>query len=228
VFNSLRGRISFKDETRVMLLSGDVEWELAISRTSADDLPEAGEEARLYVHLYHREDQLRLYGFSTVGEREMFLDLMKVEGVGPRQALKVLSGIAVHRLVEALEKEDLGLLSTIPGVGPKTAQKILLKLKGKLSVPPATGLSMEEDLANALIGMGFERKSARSAVAGALRILRERELPREELERELLKTALAQLSGRSSGPQSGRSSGPESGRSSGPQSGKPQAQGGGA
>ena len=94
-------------------------------------------------------------------------------------------------------------------------------------MPPASGLSMEEDLANALIGMGFERKSARGAVAGALRILRERELPREELERELLKTALAQLSGRSSGPQSGRSSGAESGRSSGPQPGKPQAEGGG-
>lgn len=212
MFNSLGGRISYKDESRVMLLSGDVEWDLAVSRTSADDLPEAGEEARLYVHLYHREDQLRLYGFSTLAEREMFLDLMKVEGVGPRQALKVLSGIAVHRLVEALENEDLGLLSTVPGVGPKTAQKILLKLKGKLSVPPASGLSMEEDLANALIGMGFERKSARSAVAGALRILREKELPREELERELLKTALAQLSGQSSGPRSDRSSGPQPGR----------------
>jgi Holliday junction DNA helicase RuvA len=195
VFNSLRGRIAYKDDTRVMLQSGDVEWELSVSRGSADDLPEAGNEARLFVHLYHREDQLRLFGFSTAAEREVFLDLLKVEGVGPRQALKILSGIEVHRLVEALENEDLGLLATIPGVGAKTAQKILLKLKGRLSVAPPSGLSMEEDLVNALIGMGFERRSARNAIAGALRSLRERELPREELERELLKTALAQLSG---------------------------------
>lgn len=195
MLNSLRGRLTYKDDSRVMLQSGDVEWELAVSRASADDLPEAGIDARLFVHLYHREDQLRLFGFSTAGERELFLDLLKVDGVGPRQALKILSGIEPHRLVEALESEDLGLLATVPGIGPKTAQKILLKLKGRLSAPPSSGLSLEEDLVNALVGMGFERRSARTAITAAVRSLRERELPREELERELLKTALGQLSG---------------------------------
>jgi Holliday junction DNA helicase RuvA len=144
--------------------------------------------------LYHREDQLKLYGFATAAERDVFLDLMKVEGIGPRQAQKILSGIEVHRLVEALEREDLGLLGSITGIGPKTAQKMLLKLRGKLSILQPTGAGLEEDLAGALIGMGFERRAARTAVAAAMRALRDSALPREELERELFRRSIALLS----------------------------------
>jgi Holliday junction DNA helicase RuvA len=202
MLNSLFGTITHKDEGRVLLQSGDVEWELLTSRTSSEDLPEIGEEARLFVHLYHREDQLKLFGFSQAGERDGFLDLLRVEGVGPRQALKILSNVEVHRLVEALDHEDLGFLSGIPGVGAKTAQKILLKLKGKMAVGSPRGVSVEEDVVNALAGMGFDRKNARVAVAGAHRSLRseaeqdaQRRVSREELERELFKLAIAQLAG---------------------------------
>jgi Holliday junction DNA helicase RuvA len=128
-------------------------------------------------------------------ERDVFLDLLKVEGVGPRQAVKILSGVEVGRFIDALEGEDLELLSTIPGVGKKTAQKIMLKLKGKLKVSTPAGISLEEDIVNALVGMGFDRRMAKSAVASAARSLRERELASEELERELFKSALSQLSG---------------------------------
>ena len=195
VFNSISGEISYKDEERLFLCAGAVEWEIHISRSSSDDLPEVGQSTKVYVFLYHRDDQMRLYGFSQNLERDVFLDLLKVEGVGPRQALKILSGVEVGRFIDALEAEDLDLLSTIPGVGRKTAQKIMLKLKGKLTVSTPAGVSLEEDIANALVGMGFDRRSAKNAVSSAARGLRERELNNEDLERELFKRALSQLSG---------------------------------
>ncbi len=195
MFNSISGEITYKDEERLFLSAGAVEWEIHISRNSSDDLPEEGQSTRVYVYLYHRDDQVRLYGFSQILERDVFLDLLKVEGVGPRQALKILSGVEVGRFIDALEGEDLDLLSTIPGVGKKTAQKIMLKLKGKLQVSTPAGISLEEDIINALVGMGFDRRSAKSAVGSAARSLRERELNSEELERELFKSALSQLSG---------------------------------
>jgi Holliday junction DNA helicase RuvA len=212
MFNSLSGTINYKDDARLLLQTGEVEWEILTSRTSSDDLPDIGETARIFVHLYHREDQLKLYGFARAEERDAFLDLLKVEGVGPRQAIKILSGVEVHRLVEALDNEDLAFLSAIPGVGAKTAQKILLKLKGKMAAASPAGLSIEEDVVDALAGIGFERKSARLAVSAAHRVLKERaasqgggtappstsaarELSRDELERELFKLAIAQMAG---------------------------------
>ena len=195
MFNSISGEITFKDEERLFLCSGSVEWEMHISRSSCDDLPEVGQSAKVYVFLYHRDDQMRLYGFSQSLERDVFLDLLKVEGVGPRQALKILSGVEVGRFIDALEAEDLELLSTIPGIGKKTAQKIMLKLKGRLKVSTPAGISLEEDISNALVGMGFDRRSARSAVSSAARSLRDRQLGSEELERELFKSALSQASG---------------------------------
>jgi Holliday junction DNA helicase RuvA len=195
VFNSLSGELTYKDEERVFLSSGAVEWEIHVSRNSSDDFPDVGNSCRVYVYLHHRDDQLRLYGFSEVLERDVFLDLLKVEGVGPRQALKILSGVKVGRFIDALEAEDLELLSGIPGVGRKTAQKIMLKLKGRLQVSTPAGISLEEDILNALVGMGFDRRSAKSAVGSAARGLRESDLAREDLERELFKNALSQLSG---------------------------------
>lgn len=195
MFNSLSGEITYKDENRLFLQVGAVEWDIQISRSTSDDLPAPGEAVRLFVYLYHRDDQMKLFGFSQNAERDLFLDLLRVEGVGPRQAQKILSGIDVHRFVEALEGEDLELLAAIPGLGRKTAQKIILKLSGKLTVSTPAGLSLEEDLVNALAGMGFDRRSAKNAVSSVVRALKDSELEREDLERELFKTALAQLSG---------------------------------
>jgi Holliday junction DNA helicase RuvA len=200
MFNTISGELTFKDETRVFLQTGGVEWEIHTTRSSANALPEAGQPARLFVHLYVREDQLKLYGFATSSERGAFLDLLKVEGVGPRQAQKILSGIEVHQLAEALEGENLERLSCIPGVGPKTAQKILLKLRGRISFTATPGESLEEDLASALAGMGFDRKAVRGALATVLRGLKDSALSREELERELFKRALALLGGQEASP----------------------------
>ena len=199
MFNSLTGEITFKGDERLCLQVGGVEWELTVSRKAVDQLPAAGQVARVYTHLVHREDAMRLYGFADEAERALFLDLQKVDGVGPRGALKMLSGVDREAFAAALDRDDLDALSAVPGVGKKTAQKIILALKGKLTpVGDGKGRPVEEDITTALVGMGFDRKTARSAVAAALNALAGRKLSGEELERELLRQALSIASGEGS------------------------------
>ncbi|HTZ50062.1 MAG TPA: Holliday junction branch migration protein RuvA [Spirochaetia bacterium] len=199
MFNSLTGEITFKGDERLCLQVGGVEWELTVSRKAVDRLPAAGQVARVYTHLVHREDAMRLYGFADEAERALFLDLQKVDGVGPRGALKMLSGVDREAFAAALDRDDLDALSAVPGVGKKTAQKIILALKGKLTpVGDGKGRPVEEDITTALVGMGFDRKTARSAVAAALNALAGRKLSGEELERELLRQALSIASGEGS------------------------------
>jgi len=202
MFNSLSGEISWKGEERVFLLTGGVEWELAVSRIAAQRLPAVGQSARIYTHLLHREDSMRLYGFSDQAERALFLDLQKVDGVGPRGAMKILSGIEREKLVQALDRDDVEELSSVPGVGKKTAQKIILTLKGKLTpAEESAGKSAEEDITAALVGMGFDRKTARASVSAAVKSLAggAAGAPRgEELERELFRRAVAIAGGEES------------------------------
>ncbi len=133
MFNSLTGEITYKGDERLCVQTGGVEWELVVSRKALDRLPPVGQIARIYTHLVHRDDAMRLYGFSDPAERALFLDLQKVDGVGPRGALKMLSGVDREQFSQALDQDDLDALSSVPGVGKKTAQKIILTLKGKLT-----------------------------------------------------------------------------------------------
>ena len=192
MFNSLTGEITFKGDERLCLQIGGVEWELTASRKALERLPAVGQVARIYTHLVHREDAMRLYGFSDQAERALFLDLQKVDGVGPRGALKMLSGVDREQFAQALDRDDLDALSAVPGVGKKTAQKIILTLKGKLTpIGEGSSRSADDDIANALVGMGFDRKIAKTAVAEAMKSVQGRGLKGEELERELFKVALS-------------------------------------
>jgi len=196
MFNSLTGEITLKGDERVCLQTGGVEWELTASRKALLRLPAVGEVARIYTHLVHREDVMRLYGFADQAERALFLDLQKVEGVGPRGAMKMLSGIDREQLSQALDRDDVEALSAVPGVGRKTAQKIILALKGKLTPVGEGGTRpAEADIATALVGMGFDRKTAKTAAAAAHAALAGRGLAGEDLERELLRQALSIATG---------------------------------
>ena len=184
MFNSLTGEITFKGDERLCVQTAGVEWDLTASRRALDRLPPVGQVARIYTHLVHREDAMRLYGFSDQAERALFLDLQKVEGVGPRGALKMLSGVDREQFSQALDRDDVDALSAVPGVGRKTAQKIILTLKGKLTpIGETQPRSAEDDIATALVGMGFDRKTAKAAVASAQKTLAGRDLKGEELER---------------------------------------------
>jgi len=199
MLNSITGRISAKDTLAVYLLTGGLEFTVQCSLISLANLPAPGEEATVLVYLHHREDQLKLFGFASTEERSLFLDLIKVEGIGPRQAMKILSGIEVQRFIQALEAEDLDTLVTLPGLGKKSAQKIILKLKGRLTSIAPAGSSLEEDLVSALIGMGFDRRRARQAVVESLKDLDDQTLPPAELERELFRRALSRIGGQENG-----------------------------
>jgi Holliday junction DNA helicase RuvA len=192
MFNSLSGEVTQKEEDRICVLTGGVEWELSISRKAFEHFPAVGQPARVYTHLVHRDDAMRLYGFPDPAERALFLDLQKVEGMGPRGAMKVLSGIDREQFAHALERDDVEALSAVPGIGKKTAQKIILTLKGKLTpATPAAARNTELDIATALVGMGFDRKTAKEAASSALKSMAGLDVKGEDLERELFKRAVA-------------------------------------
>ena len=121
MFNSLKGTVSQKNAVSVHLQTDFIEWDLLAPGSTLDSLPQVGDTVRLFTYLHHREDQLALYGFASREERNLFLDLLKVGGIGPRQALKILSGMSVEEFVGSLNSDDVDGLSRVPGLGKKTA-----------------------------------------------------------------------------------------------------------
>ncbi len=198
MFNSLRGLLTEKRADSACIDVGGVEFEFAAPSRSVDSFGRIGEEARAFTWLHHYEDGMRLYGFPTVAERSVFLELLKVEGIGPRQALRILSGIAPDALDAALAGDDLAALQRVPGVGPKLAQKMLLALKGKLVLNPASpapgkrgdAASPWADVVRALADMGFDRKAAEKSVASIASSVPEG----ADKEREIFRRALLDLS----------------------------------
>jgi Holliday junction DNA helicase RuvA len=195
MFNSIRGIITAKQKESICLLCGGLEWEISVPAMDIAELPPAGEEVRVFTWLYHREDLVRVYGFAGEERRATFLELIKVEGVGPKGALKIMGGIAQEDLERALEAEDLSRLEAVPGLGKKTAQKMILALKGKL-VRPARE-ARYGDLVEALAAMGYDRKAASDALVKAETAL-QREFTADasgpEKEKLLFKQAIVNLS----------------------------------
>jgi Holliday junction DNA helicase RuvA len=195
MFNSIRGIITEKSEDVLCIDTGGVEWNISMPAIDVDRLPPAGEEGRVFVWLYHREDQMKLYGFADSPRRATFLELLKVEGIGPKGALKILGGITQEELERALEAEDLDRLEAVPGLGKKTAQKMILSLRGKLAHVSAgsPGTSPYGELAEALAGMGYDRRAAADALAKAAAAVPP-DLSEAEKEKALFKQAIVYLS----------------------------------
>ena len=193
MFNSIHGIITEKSADALNIETNGVEWEISVPSTDLSAFP-VGETARVFTWLCHRETEMRLFGFANDRRRATFLELLKVEGIGPRGALRIMGGIGQEELETALENEDLSRLEAVPGLGKKTAQKMLLTLKGKLSFSKegvATG--PYADLAEALVAMGYDKRQAMEALKQA-----EKELPKgsaiSEKEQELFKRAIVLLS----------------------------------
>ena len=168
MYNSLTGTVTFKDRERLYLTLAGVEWDLAISGSTADALPEAGSEAKVFTFLHHREDVMKLYGFASAAERDLFLNLMQVNGVGPRLIMKMLSQTTERDIRAAVQSGDADALARLPGLGVKSAQKVILALRGKLLPPDDLSAGVETELIRALTGMGFNQRQAARAVAAAL------------------------------------------------------------
>ncbi len=211
LFNSLTGEITRCENGLLWITTGGVEWELEISATTEEALrPHAegragsgGDPQRVYVSLYHREDAMRLYGFAAVEERELYHQLLKVTGIGPRQALRILSASATQDLIRAIEEADADALARLPGLGKKTAGKIIVALQGVVKLAErgalagAAAASVGEgsgDLVEALVGMGFDRKQSEEAIRKARAELDGSDLSPQERERETLRRAIVSLS----------------------------------
>lgn len=207
MFNSISGTLSAKFPNTLMVENSGIEWEFSVSDVSLDAFGTVGSKVRVFTHLVHREDQMRLYGFVSELERDMFLDLIKVNGVGPRQAIKILSSITVTELETALETEDLARLEMAPGIGKKTAQKMILALKGKLTHISSDRTNTKkqekseyEDIIVSLVDMGFDRKAVSEKITDLAQELKkeERDLPESAVnfEQELFRRAIISLSSR--------------------------------
>lgn len=165
----LRGKLAQKDPARVVVDVNGVGYEIFVPLTTFTALPEAGSEVSIDIHTHVREDLIALYGFSTRRERTIFEKLMTISGIGPKLAVTILSGGSVEDLVTAIKRGDLARLTAIPGVGKKTAERIVLELKDKLqefTEAPARS-SVETDVLSALENLGYNRPMAEAALSRA-------------------------------------------------------------
>ena len=177
----LRGRLVEKSPNQAVVECGGVGYDVAISVETFGALPAVGGEAKLFVYTHVREDQLALFGFAEVREKRLFEKLLTISGIGPKLAITVLSGIATDRLIAAIRAQEHGTLTKIPGIGKKTAERIVLELKDKLddlavAIPEVGGRPAStgsvgvhgEDAISALVNLGYPRVSAQRAVEAAL------------------------------------------------------------
>lgn len=163
----LSGRVAELGPGEVVIDAGGVGYELRVPVSAHAWLAGKG-EATLFVHTYVREDQLVLFGFPSRLERDTFRSLIAVSGVGPRTALALLSALAPADLAAAIEGEQWRRLAAVPGIGRRTAERLVVELKGKLTVTGGGG-GVREDAVSALVNLGYSAKDAEAAVAEVLR-----------------------------------------------------------
>ncbi|HVN45537.1 MAG TPA: Holliday junction branch migration protein RuvA [Steroidobacteraceae bacterium] len=168
MIGSLRGRIASKSPPQLTVDVGGLGYELEAPMSTFFHLPPVGEEVRLLTHLVVREDAHVLYAFATEEERRLFRSLIKVSGVGPKIALALLSGISVAAFAECVQREDTAALTRIPGVGRKTAERLIVEMRDRLAAPaPGTsaaavtaGASAEGEAYGALVALGYRPAEA--------------------------------------------------------------------
>jgi Holliday junction DNA helicase RuvA len=175
VIAHLRGRVFAKTPSTVVVECGGVGYDVSISVSTYTALPAEGAEASLFIHTHVREDALALFGFVELAEKRLFEKLLTISGIGPKLAITVLSGISAERLVGAIRGQDHATLTRIPGIGKKTAERVVLELKDKLddmvgtaaSTAPRSLGAVADDVLSALVNLGYPRPVAQKAVENA-------------------------------------------------------------
>lgn len=168
----LRGKLLAKHPNQAIVETGGVGYDVTISVPTFSDLPAPGAEVALHIHTHVREDALALYGFLRPSEKLLFEKLLTVSGIGPKLAITILSGMAADEMVGAIRGNDVARLTRIPGIGKKTAERMVLELRDKLPQPgpvatpavPAISAT-EEDVLSALLNLGYQRPAAEKALA---------------------------------------------------------------
>lgn len=185
----LHGKLIEKTPPQVLVDVGGVGYEVDVPMSTFCNLPAEGSEITLLTHFIVREDAQLLYGFATAAERQTFRALIRISGVGPRIALAVLSGMSTQDLADAVEQGNATLLTRVPGIGKKTADRLVLELKGKLAgnaFAPAGGAASaaQADILSALMALGYSEREAQASV---------RALPAEVMVSEGIRLALKAL-----------------------------------
>jgi Holliday junction DNA helicase RuvA len=176
----LSGTLLAKQATSVILDVGGVGYEVIIPLSTFYEMEEPGARVSLRIYTYVREDTLQLYGFKTARERELFLRLISVNGVGPKLAIAMLSSLTADEIIMAIRTNNLARLTSVPGVGRKTAERLIIELRDKVATlaetvaeaPVAGSLSedsLREDTLSALLNLGYPKAAAEKAIAQALR-----------------------------------------------------------
>jgi Holliday junction DNA helicase RuvA len=166
----LAGTLMEKNPPQILVDCGGVGYEVEVPMSTFYNLPATGERVTLLTHLVVREDAHLLYGFGSDGERRAFRLLLKITGIGARTALAVLSGLSVADLAEAVTLQQTGRLVKIPGIGKKTAERLLLELKDKLGADLGTGVAVNRaapassDILHALLALGYSEREALAAI----------------------------------------------------------------
>ena len=171
----LKGRLAAKNPPGLMIDVAGVGYELEAPMSTFYGLPALGEPVALFTHLVVREDAHVLYGFGTEAERRLFRALLKVSGVGPKIALGILSGASVEDFLRTIEAEDVAMLTRIPGIGRKTAERLIVEMRDRLATPestpgaPAAGgpASAEAEAYDALVALGYRPAEATRLLKGA-------------------------------------------------------------
>jgi Holliday junction DNA helicase RuvA len=170
----LRGKLIAKHPNQAIVETGGVGYDVTISVPTFSELPAAGHEIALHIHTHVREDAIALFGFLRAEEKQLFEKLISVSGIGPKLAITILSGMPVSDMVNAIRGNDVARLTRIPGIGKKTAERMVLELRDKLQAfgappPVAAATPAEEDVLSALVNLGYQRAAAERAVAAAAR-----------------------------------------------------------
>ena len=166
----LHGRLIEKTPPQILIDVNGVGYEVDVPMSTFCNLPAEGQEITLLTHFVVREDAMQLFGCATAAERQTFRALIRVSGIGPRIALAVLSGMSTGDFAAAVEKGDAALLTRVPGIGKKTAERLILELKGKLvgsafaaeALPNAS--ANQTDITSALVALGYSEREAQAAV----------------------------------------------------------------
>jgi Holliday junction DNA helicase RuvA len=173
----LRGRLLAKHPNQAILETGGVGYDVTITIPTFSDLPNPGSEVALHIHTHVREDQIALYGFLRPAEKTLFEKLIIVSGIGPKLAITILSGMPADEMVGAIRGNDIARLTRIPGIGKKTAERMVLELRDKLppsqtgeAPAPSVMSTTEEDVLSALVNLGYQRPAAERALASAAKI----------------------------------------------------------
>jgi len=165
MIGTLRGNIAHKSASEVIVDVGGVGYRVITPLGVLSELPPVGREAFLYIYTHVREDAIHLYGFSSEGEKKVFTTLLGISGIGPKVALSIVSGIPYEAFLVAVEAEDITRLTSIPGLGKKTAQRLVLELRGKLPREGVAAVDAEfEDALSALINLGYRKADATGAI----------------------------------------------------------------